>query len=283
MTKKILFSGCSYTAGNGWLDTDPEESVKTEVKDCPHLWVNLCHNGNLGFNSLEMINVGRGGASTTDIFVNTVRAITNFGDSIDTIFCQWTSGPRYNWNVGFELWDTMESLQYNSPQLKKHDVNLNNGDTWSRKYISNLTDRLLTLHHLHWEIVKVIDYSKVIYVLAKKQGIKNIFFINGLCQWDQNYFVELNNVSPETYTEFTKHDILHISSRDDKDIFELYKLAHKHYNDHGGIDDKNWINLYDSFCRNKIDSNFDKLHPGVKSNKIYYNMIAARLQELGIL
>lgn len=283
MTKKILFSGCSYTAGNGWLDIKSEESGKIEVKDSPHLWVNLCHNSNLGFNNLEMINVGRGGASNTDIFVNTIRAITNFGDVIDTIFCQWTSGPRYNWNVGFELWDTSENFGHNTQQLRKHDVNLNKGDTWSRKYINDLTDRLRALHHLHWEILKVVDYSHVIYTLAKKQGITNVFFINGLCPWDQNYFVELHNVCPETYTEFTKHEILNMSSRDDQDIFELYKLAHKHYNDSGGIDSENWINLYDSFNKNRIDTNYDQQHPGIKSNILYYKMIRDRLKELGLV
>jgi hypothetical protein len=283
MTKKILFSGCSYTAGNGWLDIKPEESIQIEVKDCPYLWVNLCHSETLRFNHLKMINLGQGGASNTEIFTNTIRAIAELGDSIDTIFCQWTSMPRYNWNVGFELWNTSENFDYNPQQSRKPDVNLNKGDIWSRTYLNELTDRLRVLHHLHWEIVKVVDYSHVIYTLAKKLGIANVFFINGLCPWDQNYFVELPNAKPEEYTEFTKINILNIDSRDDKEIFELYTLAHRHYNESGGIDSKTWINLYDPFNKNKIDTNYDKQHPGIESNRRYYNMIDIRLRELGFV
>jgi len=281
MAKKLLFAGCSYTAGNGWADIKADESTKIEVKDSPHLWVNLCHNRIERFSTLDLINVGRGGASNTDIFQNTVREMVTHGNKIDTVICQWTSMPRYNWNVGFELWDTSENLGHNQIQLRKHDVNLNRGDTWPREYVVDLTNRLRVMHHLHWEILKVVDYSNIICRLAQQLGIDHVFFINGLCPWDQNYFVELDNVKPEAYTEFTKTDILNIDTRDDADILKLYKLAHQHYQERGGIDSSNWINLYDSFHKKRIDTNFDKEHPGEKSNMLYYEMIAQRLKELG--
>jgi hypothetical protein len=125
MAKKLLFTGCSHTAGNGWADIKPEESTKIEVKDSPHLWVNLCHNRIERFGTLDLINVGRGGASNTDIFQNTVREMATHSNKIDTVICQWTVMPRYNWNVGFELWDTSEDLGHNRIQLRKHDVSLN--------------------------------------------------------------------------------------------------------------------------------------------------------------
>jgi len=281
MTKKLLFAGCSYTAGNGWLDTDPEESGNIEVKDAPNLWVNLCHSRIERFRTLDLINVGRGGASNTDIFQNTIREMVAHSNSIDTVVCQWTSMPRYNWNVGFELWDTSENLGQRQIRLRKHDVNLNRGDHWPREYIVDLVDRLRVMHHLHWEILKVVDYSSIIHNLAQKLEIAHVYFINGMCPWDLNYFVELHNVKPEAYTEFTKSDILNIDTRDDADILELYKLAHQHYQERGGIDPANWINLYESFHKNKIDVNFDQQHPGVNSNQLYYEMVDRRLKELG--
>jgi hypothetical protein len=281
-TKKVIFSGCSFTAGDGWLDITAD--TKIENKDSPHLWVNLCYTRINRLNKLEMINIGKDGASNTEIFQNTVRSMAQYGDQIDTIFCQWTSMPRYNWNVGFELWSTAES--FGSEHLLKvtnHDVNLNNGDHWPRKYINDLVDRFRVMHHLHWEIVKVVDYSNVIYDLAKKLGISNVFFMNGLCPWDQNYFVELDNVKPESYTEFTKTNILNMDNRDDDDLLKLYKLAHQHYQEAGGINPATWINLYSSLLNNKVDTNFDNNHPGVKSNILYYEMIDRRLKELGFI
>ena len=283
MNKKLLASGCSYTAGSGWADADPEEIGNISVKDSPHLWINICHRRINALSQLELINIGQGGASNTEIFENTVRAMTKYGNQINTIFCQWTSMPRYNWNVGFELWSTSEDLGSSQLQLRTHDVNLNRGDTWPRDYITNLTDRLRVMHHLHWEILKVVGYSTVISDLAHKLGIDNVFFINGLCPWDCNYFTKLENVKPEAYTKFTKTDILNVDSRDDADILELYKLAHQHYQERGGIVQAQWINLYESFHKNKVDTNFDGLHPGVKSNLGYYKMIDQRLKELGFV
>jgi hypothetical protein len=110
-----------------------------------------------------------------------------------------------------------------------HDVNLNRGDHYPTKYMQDLLDRLKALHHLHWEILAIIKYSKIINDLAKKLKIANVFFVNGFCPWDENYFVRLENTLPESYTSFTKKEILNIDTRDDKDIFELYHRAHDQY------------------------------------------------------
>jgi hypothetical protein len=40
---KVVFAGCSFTAGNGWVDAaDATESLRLECKDHPDLWTNLC-------------------------------------------------------------------------------------------------------------------------------------------------------------------------------------------------------------------------------------------------
>jgi hypothetical protein len=270
--KKLVFSGCSYTAGNGWADLPPDESLKIEVKDSPYLWVNLCANNIDVFKNLELINAGVGGASNSEIFENTIEHIMFHGDNIDTVICQWTSMPRYNFNVGFELWSTNESL-YN--RVRTHNVNLNRGDQWSREYITDLTDRLRVMHHLHWEILKVVRYSNIIKQATRKLKINRIIFINGLCPWDEDYFnfIDDPSISPEKYTAFTKKEILNIDSRNDEDIHKLYHLAHKHYQSAGGIDSTDWVNLYNSFYNSCTDTNFDQNHPGINSNQHYFQQV----------
>jgi len=280
MTKKIIFAGCSYTAGNGWAQLSPDESMKIAVKDSPHLWVNLVQKNIEIFKELDLINIGRGGASNTDIFANTMRAMSEHKDSIDTLVCQWTGVPRYNWNVGFELWDTSEDIP--SPAVvtkRKHAINLNRGDQWPREYIDDLTNKLRVMHHLHWEILKIVDYSNIIQKLAVKIGINRVYFVNGLCPWDNDYFVRLQNVLPETFTEFTKTEILNVKTRDDEEIYALYNLAHDHYQEKGGIDTKSWINLYQSFRSLTTDYNYDKSHPGIESNLAFYKIFQERLQQ----
>jgi hypothetical protein len=267
--KKVIFTGCSFTAGNGWTDINPYQSMLIACKTHPELWVNLCHTQISKLKSLELVNNGVGGASNTEIFQNTVDSISSHKD-IDTIFCQWTSMPRYNFSVGFELWPTIEGLQHRS--RSKSDVNLSNGDHWDRKYLNDLLDRLLALHHLHGEILKVVKYSAILKKLCSNFDIK-LYFINGLCPWDQDYFVRLTNVLPESYTPFTKKQILDIDSKDDNDIFKLYEILHNDYDKAGTIDPADWINLYDSMLKNKLDTNFDNLHPGTQSNQLYFQQV----------
>lgn len=277
MGDKVVFVGCSFTAGGGWAEFSEDKSVKIECKDSPYLWVNICHKEISRIKNLKLINLGRSGASNTEIFQDAVRSISLFESDIDIMFCQWTSVPRYSFNVGFELWSTTESLH--STDLRKHDINLSNGDHWPRKYIKDLLDRLRIMHHLHWEILKIVDYTVILSRLAKQKGF-NIFFINGICPWDKDYFIRLENVKPENYTPFTKKEILNIESRNDHDIFKLYNLAHDHYQEAGGINDAEWVNLYNSFLDNKIDVNFDLDHPGKQSNFIFYNLVKQKLENI---
>ena len=270
--KKVVFTGCSFTAGAGWSSIDP---VNGFAKDYPGLWVNLCHREISKLKKLELVNAGISGASNTDIFEATVKEIGNHND-IDTIICQWTAMPRYRFSLGLELWPTSERIQGRASRLE-FDVNLSNGTTWSRKYLNDLFDRFLVLHHLHGEILKVVRYSNILKKLSKKINIK-LYFVNGLCPWDQNYFVRLNSVSPEDYTPFTKKTILEIESRDDDDIFKLYKNIHDDYDQVGGIDPTDWINLYDSMLKNQIDTNYDNDHPGTKSNQLSFELVKKFLE-----
>jgi hypothetical protein len=189
--------------------------------------------------------------------------------------------PRYNLNVGLELWSTVEGTT--GSLLFTHDVKLSDGTVYPRKYVIDLVNRFKTMHHLHWEILKLTRYTNIISTLANRIGIKNIFHINGLCPWDENYFVQLKNTEPENYTKFTKTAILNIDTRDDKDIYILYQQIHQQYKDVGGINESNWINLYNSFYNLTIDTNFDNQHPGTKSNEIFYQTIQSRLTQLNYI
>ena len=271
---KVLFTGCSFTAGHGWSDIAPEESGEIAVKDSPYLWVNLCHQNINTLSSLELINLGQGGASNTEIFEHAVECISTNKNNIAYLFCQWTAMPRYNFDVGFELWTTRERLQSEGNFGRgTHSVNLNRGYSWNREYLNDLLNRLLALHHLHREIVKVVRYTNILTRLCQKFDIRPIF-INGICPWDNKYFEVLpHGTLPEEYTEFTKKEILNIQSRDDEDIFKLYYQAHQEYTDAGGIDRTIWVNLYNSFRRQKIDTNYDKQHPGKLSNQLYFQQI----------
>jgi len=268
----VVFAGCSFTAGNGWIAPPKDNPYATiECKDYPGLWVNLCHRHIDQLKELTLINIGRGGGSNTEIFENTIRTLSEHTSNIKYLFVQWTSMPRYNFNTGLELWNTTEKL-HGAGHHPTHNIKLSNGSFWDREYLTDLLSRLRVLHHLHPEIVKVVSYSKIISNLCKKFNIK-VVFINGICPWDDNYFVRSTGNTPENYTPFTKKEILDIDHRDDEVIFKLYEKIHNDYDSAGGINTAEWVNLYHSMKNNKLDTNYDNDHPGIKSNQLYFQQI----------
>lgn len=272
MSSTVIFAGCSFTAGNGWQDLSPAQSSKIECKDHENLWVNICHRSVPQLQTLQLVNVAQGGASNTDVFKTTVAAIAQHADSAKYVVCQWTSMPRYNFEVGFETWSTKASMRkYVLPPT--HNIDLNNGQSYSRAYIDDLLNRLLVLHHLHWEICKVVEYSAIISKLCSALGIEPVF-VNGLCPWDQDYFVrKTHNFKPQELSSFVKQTIINIESRDDQEIFELYNRAHNDYQQAGGINHTHWLNLYDPWNSKAIDRNFDQQHPGIKSNQLFAEQV----------
>jgi hypothetical protein len=272
LANKVVFTGCSFTAGNGWSDTDPTDNGPTECKSAPELWVNQCHSNIKILQDLELINFGIGGASNTKIFESTVDIISQHGNSIKFLFCQWTSYPRYQWNLGFELWPTSDSVFVEG--APSFDISTSVGLCYNKKDLEKFKNQYLVMHHPHWEIVKIIGYTKILKQLARLHGIK-VYFINGLCHWDNQFFTKLTNlnITPEDYTPYTKKEILAIDFRNDSDIHKLYNLAHTQYTQAGGIDPTQWINLYNSMNSNIIDTNYDNLHPGKLSNILYFQLV----------
>ncbi len=257
--KHLLITGCSLTSGAGW---NPGRG-----DDCKHdrrLWINVAYQNTPTLAQLQLTNLSSTGASNSDIFEQTITGMSQLGSSIDTVLVQWTGMPRYNFNVGFELWPTSDSTHNGLRQ----DHHLSNGVTWTADYIQDVVDRFRVLHHLHWEILHVVRYCNVLTRLARQLDIGQIYFINGLCPWDQDYFVRLQGprVMPEHYTKFTKHDIIDINSHNDQDIFRLYQQLHDHYDQAGGVVPAQWINLYNSIRHTQVDTNFDGIHPGSQSN-----------------
>lgn len=266
MMNKVVFTGCSFTFGAGWIPEEEKSFQYNFSKQHPDLWVNRCHAQIDQLKNLELINYGQSGASNVEIFKNSVKAIADHNSSISIMFCQWTSMPRYSFRSGFELWSTTQSFSQRG-----------RGKVPEQAYIDDVLDRFLALHHLQDEIVKLLNYINILQKLADCIGIR-MYHVNGLCPWDNNYFVRLSNAMPSDYTPFTKKEILDVDHRDDVDLFKLYQYMHDEYDRAGGINSARWINLYNSFKNNIIDVNYDGHHPGIKSNQLYVQQVKQFLE-----
>jgi len=256
-----LFSGCSFTAGTGF-----------ELgKDAPELWVNLLHSRHPKLNKTRLLNIGFCGRSTANIFKHTVFTILAEA-SIKYVFVNWTSVPRYELSLGLEEYNTWQCFKpgNNFVQHNLHNI------VYPAEYLKKINDRFTTLTNDHSEIVDVLYYVNAINQLCQLKNCQ-VFHINALCPWDNNYFTKLSNCLPNNYTNYTKK-LIQTDSRDDDQVFRLYDRIHNEYNSAGGIQEHTWLNLYSSMIDQQVDVNSDKIHPGINSNQLYYQQFNQALE-----
>ena len=256
---KTLFTGCSYTAGYGW---------ELERHD-PNLWTNILHKNNSFLKNTEQVNLGIPGASNLEIFTETARALVEHQPMYALV--EWTSYPRYNVLLSVETYNSHQRFTANTVffDQKFNDV------TYTKKYLGNIRDRFFSLHNPHLDIVNIVKYTNILINLSKLTNTK-IFFINGMCHWDNGYFNVLQNVLPNQYTPYTQ-SILNCDNRDDSEIFKLYDKIHQEYFIEGGIQSQHWLNLYSSMRSKMVDVNPDGVHPGKLSNINFFDLVNQQL------
>jgi hypothetical protein len=250
-TKSMLACGCSFTAGTG-LEF---------LKDDPKLWINQLTN-KLGYN---LTNIAEAGRNNEWIFVETMLELSKH--KYDAVVIAWSMIPRINIDLGLELWSTQTRLHAD------YDVNTNE-KTFNLKWQTSLLDKLLEGYNFHWDFLKLVKYVNIL-----KSQHKHIYFVNTWGPWSDNFFTKIDIQLPSDLDEFTQ-DLLNVKTRDDIEIFQLYNMIHKQYNDAGGINSDLWLNLYDTFQKNKLDiaSKTDR-HPGYLSNDRYTEMLYPILKE----
>lgn len=260
---KMLVAGCSYTSGYGFPDEKNE----------PGLWVNLLHRSLPEFYQCELVNIAKAGRSNQGIFQDAVWHLSR--ERYSYAIVAWTSMPRFEIDLGLELYATQQTFMANGA-IRTHNLN---GLTYSGSYLEGIRDRLVTLVHLHREIANLLHYLNSLINLAKLQCTK-IFFVNSICPWDEDYFDHRTDIMPNQTTEFTQNTIIGLENRSDQDFFLIYDKIHQEYRSTGGIQEPYWLNLYKSLRQSKIDTNQDQVHPGLQSNLNYFNTFNQALQQM---
>jgi len=257
----VIYTGCSYTNGTGFTEEEKEK----------YLWVNLLHNH--CFSNAVKVNAGIPGGANEEIFIETVNQLL-LHKNISNVFVEWTGVPRINTELGFELYSTRLHASHSPISL---DVQLNDV-LYSKEYLNSVKDRFISLIHPLYEITKIIKFSKILENLSSSLKV-NVWFINGLCPWDKDFFkYNATITTPNEMTLYTQHQ-LNTENRDDEEIIKLYQKMHNNIAVAGGVTCNKWINLYQSMKSLQCDTNSDQVHPGVISNKMYANMIIDRLTE----
>lgn len=261
MKLQTCFVGCSYTAGSGFVNERFEEN----------LWTMLLHCNTDVLAGTEYVNLGIPGGSNEQIFTAAAQALASQQPKF--LFVQWTSYPRFTFLLGLETYKTYQTFSWEAKlsDHNLHDLHYNAG------YLQKVAERFLALEHPHNQIENIVRYCNILVNLSKQIGT-TVFFINGACSWDKDYFVKLHNVLPNQYTTETQK-LLQTATRDDSEVFQLYDRIHSDYQQHGGIQSNHWLNLYQSLRQQQFDTNQDNRHPGIQSNRLFFKTLSQSLAD----
>lgn len=270
---KVLYSGCSYSSGVGFgesIEVPDNKPMYTDSKDSEYIWTNLVHKEY--FPKYQYTNIATGGNTNLRIFQMTAKELLE--KDYNFAFVQWTQLLRYEYEIGFELYSTKQMAKVGVGALTH---NLRSG-TYYAKDIQKRHDGFFTLEHEQYRIVELIRYINILCGISKLKNTK-IYFVNGMCPWDNNFFKKQDNIIPESFTEYTK-ELLQINIRNEEESVNLYNKMHNQYKDEGHIQNKKWLNLYNSMRNNRIDTNKDGKHPGILSHKNYFKEFSTKLESV---
>lgn len=254
----LLFSGCSFTEGIG-LDLHAED---------PANYCNVFSKMAFVDTPYSMKNIGVRGHSNLRIFLDTCDNIVR--SHYDFVFVGWTGYPRHVMWTGLEEYETRRTL------MPRTHVEEHNGNylSFSSEFLNDLRDKFVLSASTHHDILDIVRYINILVELGNLKNTK-VYFLNNICQWDNDYFNRIENPWASKLTPYT-NKLLSSHNRDNRQIATLYNKMHDDYESLGGIQESKWLNLYDSFQRMQLDVGNDNLHPGKLSHQHYGNLLAQR-------
>ncbi len=249
MALKILFSGCSYVAGNefplGRQDTD--------------LFCNIMMKEHPALQGKQIVNIAQGGWSNDRIFRETASHLLT--DDYEYAFVGWTSLQRF------------ETRPVLGPEISINPIP------------SNIHKWMLTSIHDHYQFMNVLLYSNIL--LNMKKNTKLFLYNALLClnqNWVRNHEVDLfQEIDEATKNPLkinnTKRTALHdyIVSNGTQPYDERLKfVVHEDIKHAGGIDRNYWLTLWHGI---PLIDQFPGGHPGVQSNREFATRIMKSLDE----
>mgnify|MGYP003624385751 FL=1 len=255
---KVLFAGCSLTAGYGL----PGE------KSNPDIWTTKL--SNKIFSNSDVVNIAESGHSNDSIFIDVLGEITK--NSYDYVIVAWSETNRINYNIGLELYHTKSRL------APCEDYNLVGKNTITGSWLfKNILMNLDDVLNEHWAILRMVKYTNILSKVQQHNG--KIFFVNGIGCWPNNYFTK--QCSWQDADEYTKKNILQMDNRSDDEISRLYNKIHLDYAEAGGIQENLWLNLYNSMSKLQIDNISDSdHHPGIRSQGLFADHFSQQFSKL---
>jgi len=249
---KVCFNGCSFTVGEGF-----------SVDQRDHFIYDRLVAKKFNFDSE---NIAIGGSSNYKIFMRSAQALLS--RKYDLVVTQWSALNRVWFKPGPDSDYFVNDHKHSD--FKYREIYL------SRKQKEAFNNTILMLNHDYQNILDLIDYCNFLSAIA---GTTKIIFINGLVPWTKDLnSLDILNLSMDL-SDYTK-EILDFNNRDD---YEITKFLTSLQNKFSTLDQLSWVNLFDSFDKNTVDSGPEGHHPGPLSHSWMANQLEHYLRKNSIL
>ena len=247
---QFTFIGCSFTVGEG---------LPLEKKD-PSNYVNILTR----HYQATTINLSEGGNNNQNIFMVALNEIVF--NAPDKIFVQWSGVNRLLLRPGPDT--VLKILQTIKNDYKYRDIVIPKKDLQKFANIYHL------LNHDYNNLMTIINYSKLLTEISKNKT--QLIFINGLIPWTEDILnmETLSDMSGKLSDYYKK--VLEFDSRNDNELIRFFTNLNLAFSE---LDQSLWVNMFSSMVKLQVDYGTDDLHPGIKSHKLYADMIIKYLED----
>jgi len=212
----------------------------------------------------HVTNLSMPGQSNYKIFTKAMSTLSRNPTAYDLVIIQWSSLFRLTFNDNFSIYENPVSC--NLPGVSDNEIRSFH-KTWSRRFIHGL--------------IEIEEWLTMTLSLAKliKQFNKPYIFIKTF----DNFVNELHNESWKDCSEEYRKSVLHIDNHTD---YELDSI-------HGKLRQlsvllkteslDSWVNYNDTCWYDQfVDLADDNSHPGIETNKIFYQQVFNFAKSIGI-
>ena len=241
----ILIVGCSYSADCGFVDP----AGKVWYHHIPK--------------SHSITNLSLRGQSNYKIFVKSCQELLD-KNNYDLVIVQWTTLHRLNFNDGLSVYDNPVNLTLSTPKdssLEKfHSI-------WTNNFINSRI-----------ELSEFLSLASTLACLLNSQNVPYMYV-----KMFDNFLTDLQVNDWRQASELFLESVLHSQELPDWEIDAFYNALCRQFAIMKNLSEANWLNLSSSdWYSSIVDFADDNLHPGVKTNEIFYNQIYNFIKTLGI-
>ena len=205
-------------------------------------------------------NIAVGGSSNLEIFKRSAQAILD--KEYDIVITQWSALNRLWLYPGPDCSYFLNDTRY--PDFKYRDIYIDSNTN------ALLRKMLLLLNHDYHNLLDLITYCCILDCMAVASNVK-VIFVNGIVPWtdDLIYAPLLSNISG-SLSDYTK-SMLDFDHRDDSESITMFKELQRKFL---SMDQRLWVNLFDSMRDNSPDKGSEGHHPGPLSHQIMATKIS---------